>query len=670
MKSILLRIFVSLFALSGGSISLLAQLSMPAVFSDNMVLQQQTEAPIWGIAVPGGEVNIITSWNTKKYKVSVDKYGKWVTRLETPKAGGPYDISVTASDGAVVKLKNVLIGEVWFCSGQSNMEMPLAGWGQVLNYEKEIASAKYPKIRLLQVEKKTSLFPVSEMKVAGGSWQECSPESVAEFSATAYFFGRDLFEKLNVPIGLINSSWGGTFAEAWTSASSLEMMPAFQSVVAEVKEMPHSESEVQAIFQANRKELEAKIMELDFGYENNIASAASVSYNDKDWKAMNLPGLWEKGELPNFDGYVWFRREINIPASWKGKELLLSLGGIDDDEITYFNGVEAGRTEGVNKRRQYAIPAKLVKAGKAVITVRVTDTGGDGGFQGNAEEMFVSLPNQQDKISLTGDWKYKVALSMKDTPSSPRLFKDDPANPTSLFNGMVNPFVPYAIKGVIWYQGENNERRGYQYRELFPLMINDWRTRWGYDFPFYFAQLANFRSMEEQPGENQWAELREAQAGALHLTNTGMAVLIDIGDAYDIHPKNKQDVGGRLALIARGKTYGENIEYSGPVFQSYKIEGNRIRLSFGHTSGGLNAKDGGKLKGFAIAGADHKFHWADARIESGDVIVSSSAVVFPIAVRYGWASNPDCNLYNGAGLPSSPFRTDDWPGLTYGSTER
>lgn len=641
-----------------------AQLALPPVFSDNMVLQQLSGAPIWGTGTPDKEVKVSVSWDGKEYRATVNKAGKWMVRVQTPSAGGPYTISIVS--GIAVTLKNVLVGEVWFCSGQSNMEMPLAGWGKVHNFEKEISEANYPEIRLLQVEKNISLHPVQDMKAATGSWQECTPGSVAEFSATAYFFGRHLYENLNIPVGLIHSSWGGTFAEAWTSGSSLKTMPAFYDVMAEIEDIPENESDRKSVYQAKKKMLEALIMDKDFGYVNNVAQAASLSYDDSDWKTVNLPGVWERSALPGFDGYVWFRKEIDIPASWMGRELTLSLGGIDDNEITWFNGVETGRTDGVNVKRQYTVPSVPVQKGKAVITVRVTDTGGDGGFYGNESDMFVSLPDGQEKISLAGDWKYKVALTMKETPSSPRIFRDDPANPASLFNAMVNPFIPYVIRGAIWYQGENNERRGYQYRDLFPLMINDWRKHWGYDFPFYFAQLANYKSVQQQPAGSEWAELREAQSMALRLDNTGMAVLTDIGEAYDIHPKNKQDVGKRLALIARHKTYGEDIEYSGPVYHSYKIEGNKIRISFKHTSGGLKTKNGEALTGFSIAGVDHKFHWADAVIEGDEVIVSCRNVEFPVASRYAWADNPVCNLYNGAGLPASPFRTDDWPGITYG----
>ncbi len=640
-----------------------AQVQLSPLFSDNMVMQQQTDAPIWGTAKPATEITITPSWSKQSYRVKADAYGHWQTKLKTPRAGGPYEIVIKA--GTTLRLSNVLIGEVWFCSGQSNMEMPVNGWTQVKNFEQEVANAKYPQIRLLQVEKNTSPQPIDNCKVAGGSWQVCAPENISGFSATAYFFGRDLHQKLDVPIGLIHASWGGTCAEAWTSGKSLQTMPVFSEIMSEIGGIPLEENQRKQVYQSRKAERETLIKAKDFGFKDGTAIAAASNYDDHAWDTMNLPGFWEQSKLPGFDGYVWFRKSIDIPSAWQGKALKLSLGGIDDNEITYFNGVEIGRTDGVSIPRQYTVPAHLVKKGTNIVTVRVADTGGDGGFQGGENEMFVALTDNE-KISLSGEWKFKPALSLREAPSSPRIFRDDPNNPTYLFNAMVHPFIPYAIKGAIWYRGEANEGRAYRYRELFPLMINDWRQNWGYDFPFYFVQLANFRSTEPQPTESDWAELREAQAGALHLDNTGMAVTIDIGEAGDVHPRNKQDVGGRLAIIAANKTYGGKAEYSGPMYRSHQIVGNQIRISFSHTEGGLKARDGESLKGFAVAGVDHKYHWAEAVIKGNEIWVSAPEVVFPIAVRYAWANNPVCNLYNGAGLPASPFRTDDWPGVTYG----
>jgi len=656
-------LFVFLILISS---SLHAQLQLPAIFSDNMVLQQNSNAPIWGTAKPHQDVTITTSWDKKTYKAVADESGSWMIKTQTPSAGGPYEIKIQADKS--LTLKNVMMGEVWICSGQSNMEMPIAGWGQVNNYEKEIAEANYPNIRLLQVERTTSPVPASDLSVSGGGWHECSPASIPEFSATAYFFGRSLYKYLNIPIGLIHTSWGGTPAESWTSAESLQLMPDYREIVNEMKALPRDAGARNALISAKQEEWNRNIILKDFGYKNDIAVAANNDYNDNDWKYMNLPGLWEGSELPDFNGFVWFRKTIEIPADWHGKELTLSLGAIDDNEVTYFNGTEIGKTQGYSTIRKYTIPAKLVKKGKAVITVRVTDTGGEGGFHGEESNMYIALSKPKGKntgMELSGQWKYKVAVDLKDIKPLPQYYANNSSTPTSLYNAMIHPIINYTIKGAIWYQGEANEARAYQYRTLFPLMINDWRTKWGYDFPFYYVQLAGYKAIVNEPAESDWAELREAQSGALRMENTGMAVAIDIGNPGDIHPKNKQDVGNRLAMIAKAESYSKDIPYSGPIYKSYKMAGNKIRISFSHTDKGLKIKDGSVLKGFSIAGPDRKFYWADAVIEGNEVVVSSSDVIFPIAVRYAWAGSPICNLYNGADLPASPFRTDDWPGITF-----
>jgi sialate O-acetylesterase len=297
-----------------------------------------------------------------------------------------------------------------------------------------------------------------------------------------------------------------------------------------------------------------------------------------------------------------------------------------------------------------------VKKGKAVISIRVTDTGGGGGIYGDEAKIFLAS-DEAGKISLSGEWKYKQAVNFREFPS-PQSIRN-PNRPTVLYNAMIHPLIPYAMQGAIWYQGESNADRAYQYRELFPLMIRDWRKAWNRDFPFYFVQLANYMERKNEPQESDWAKLREAQLQTLNLENTGMAVIIDIGDAKDIHPKNKQEVGRRLALAAEANTYKQKNDFSGPIYRGYKIEGNKIKLSFNYAEG-LKSNDGKALTGFAIAGPDHVFHWANAVIEGSEVVVNSPEIKFPVAVRYAWANNPECNLHNGANLPASPFRTDDW----------
>lgn len=648
-------IMVALFF--GGSVQ--AKVQLPTVFSDNMVLQQKTSAAIWGKSDPGKTVEISTTWSLKSYSSKVDENGNWKIMVKTPGFGGPYIITI--SDGEKIELKNVLIGEVWVCSGQSNMEMPLAGWGKIKDYQKEISEAKYPNIRLLQVEHATSIFPLEDANVSEGQWKPCTPQNIAMFSSVAYFFAREIYKKTGIPIGLIHSSWGGTIAEAWTSESTLKKMPDFVQALNRIKSQDTSTSNFKQMLKSWQKTL----IEKDAGFNQGNPVWVANSFDDSSWKRMSLPGLWHQSILPNFDGVVWFRRRITIPQSMSGKELEINLGTVDDDDITYFNGEKIGETQGYNIPRNYRIPASKVKAGEYVLAVRVLDNEGGGGFYSDKNILSITSATGE-RISLDGDWQYKAGLDLKDIEPTP-VSNQGPNRPTVLFNAMIHPFIQFTIRGAIWYQGESNVSRAHQYRELFPALITDWRKRWNIgDFPFYFVQLANFMKVEEQPEASDWGELRDAQLQTLSVPNTGMAVTIDIGDEQDVHPKNKQEVGRRLALIALAKTYGVKLPYSGPLFQSQKINGNTINLSFKFTDGGLKAGNGGFLTGFSIAGADQKFHWAKATIKGNQVVVSSTEVPNPVAVRYAWARNPVCNLYNGAGLPASPFRTDDWQDSTFG----
>ena len=645
-----------------GVVKVSAKVKMPAIFTNNMVLQQQSEVPFWGEATPAKTIKITTSWNNKTVETVSDATGRWKANISTPVYGGPFSIEI--SDGKRLKLENVMIGEVWLCSGQSNMEMPLAGWGKIMNYQHEIAAANYPNIRLFTVQRNISNQPLTDMTAKSGGWVACSPETVADFSSVAYFFGKNLYENMKIPIGLINSSWGGTIAEAWTSSNSLKTMPDFNSSVIAIENKSLNTVELKEKYKQDSIKWQSNVLKADRGFLNGKALWANQDLVDRDWKSMKVPDNWENQSLPNFDGVVWFRKTLEIPKDWENNKLTLNLDMIDDNDITYFNGVEVGHTDGWNLTRIYSIPASLVKAGKAIITVRVFDTAGGGGIYGNAALMKLSL-SPEKSINLAGNWQYKIGFNLSEIPAAPVTW-NNPNQPTVLYNAMINPIVPFTIKGAIWYQGESNSDKAYQYRELFPLLIKDWRKQWKSGFPFYFVQLANYTTQLSEPSEAAWAELREAQLQTLHLENTGMAVSIDIGAAKDIHPKNKQEVGRRLSLIARAKTYNENIVFSGPIYDSYRIEGNSIRISFKYADKGLKTPNGEILKGFAIAGLDHVFHWADAVITGNEVVVSCKNVENPIAVRYAWAANPVCNLYNEANLPASPFRTDDWQGITYG----
>ena len=629
---------------------------LPHVFSNNMVLQRGMPIPVWGWADKNEKITLHFNHQTKS--VTADNNGKWRINLDKEAAGGPYQLVVKGNE--TITFNNVLVGEVWVCSGQSNMEMPIAGWGKIKNYEQEIKEANYPKIHVLTVVKEISSKPKDDITPA--EWKVCSPETAGEFTAVGYFFARELYNKLKVPVGLINTSWGGTMVETWISREAFENNDEFKSMISQMKVLDLDSLTKQRMEFSNKK-----ITSMQGGLPSAAEAATwkNISLDDKYWPTMQLPGLWESRQLGELDGIVWFRKTVDIAAADTGKEATLDLAMIDDNDITYVNEVKAGSTNSYNTKRKYTIPAGVLKEGKNVIAVRVEDTGGGGGIYGESSDMKLTIGN--NVISLAGPWTFKVESLLKSNSGTvgPNDF------PTLLYNAMLHPLIPYAIKGAIWYQGETNAGRAYQYRKAFPLMITDWRTKWKQGaFPFYFVQLASFGAGNgNSKTGSAWAELREAQALTLSLPNTGMAVTTDIGEEKDIHPKNKQDVGKRLAAIALHKTYGLSNIYNGPKYQSMKIEGNKVIVSFNKIGGELSVRDQtGEVKGFEIAGADKQFYDAKAIIKGNSVMLSSNEVAKPVAVRYAWADYPgDANLFNKQGFPAEPFRTDKWKGITEGN---
>ena len=651
MKTLNISLWITLLSLML-TLNAEADVKLPRIFSSNMVLQQGMEIPVWGWADKGERVSI--TFKDKTLRTKTDQNGKWKVKLPVQNYGGPYTLIIKGKNTIV--FDNVMIGDVWVCSGQSNMEMQVS---RCNNAEQEIADANYSNIRLFQVPKTIAQFPKDD--IPDGEWVECSPEMVADFSAVGYFFGRDLHNKLNVPIGLLHTSWGGTVAETWTSAETIKDDPDFRDLLIELQQMNMEKYQEQKLEQI-KKILGGPISEVDSGMIGGKPVWSALDYNDGNWKTIKTPEYWEAQGYIDIDGIAWYRKEIQLNELQTQSNLTLHLGKIDDSDITFLNGFEIGETENqYDKERVYTVDKKYLKPGKNMIVVRVNDTGGNGGIWGDPKDQFLAIGNE--KIDLSGNWKFKISKAKVGSVNvGPNSY------PTLLYNAMIHPLIPFGIKGAIWYQGESNANRAKQYQRIFPNMIKDWRSHWEQgDFPFLFVSLANYMQPQEQPGESTWAELREAQTQTLSLPNTGMALAIDIGNAVDIHPKNKQDVGKRLALNALKKAYNRDVIYSGPMYESVEFKEGKAYVTFNETGSGLMIKDKyGYLKGFTLAGADKTFHWAKAElINTTTVVIYSNEVPQPVAVRYGWADNPDdVNLYNKEELPAIPFRTDDWPGIT------
>ena len=644
MKTRLFLLFLCAAVNTSGNVRL------PVIWSDNMVLQRDKPVKIWGWADAGEKIGI--QFKKQQVYTRADASGRWHVLLKPEPAGGPFQIVVKGRNTIV--LNNILVGEVWICSGQSNMEWPVS---RSMNASEEIYEANYPEIRHFKIPKAVSSVPDED--ISEGEWTVCSQKTVGDFTAVGYFFARELYHTLQVPIGLINTSWGGTHSETWTSRQAFEQCDEFNYLLPSIPSTGTDEL-VKIKNDALLKKLAAAGITLPSGKETE--HWMEPVYDDETWPLMTLPGLWEVQSLDGLDGVVWFRKNVILPEIASGKEAILSLCKIDDSDITYLNGVRiGGLTNKYNEPRIYNIPPGVLKEGINVIALRVEDTGGGGGIYGDVADLTLTFGSTT--LSLAGPWKFNIeSLPAGSASISPNSY------PCLLFNAMIHPLLNLNIRGAIWYQGESNAGRAWQYRTAFPLLIKDWRNHWQQgDFPFYFVQLASYMANNGNSNTGStWAELREAQSVALSLPNTGMAVTIDIGDADDIHPANKQGAGKRLALVALNKTYGLDIVCSGPKYNAMNIEGNRIRISFTETAKGLLVKDKyGYVRGFEIAGSDRKFVYAMAQIEGSSVVVYNDTVMKPVAVRYAWADNPeDANLFNSEGLPAAPFRTDTWEGIT------
>lgn len=628
--------------------SLFGQVKLPQHVGDSMVMQRDAKLKIWGWAKQGEKVTI--TFNRKNYKATTGADGKWSVVLPPMKAGGPYTMDITASNK--ITLRDILIGDVWLCAGQSNMVHYLELHKE--RYGEEIAAANYPQIRNFTIPTSTNLQGPSD-NLPGGSWKAANPVNVRRFSVIGYFFAKHLYDQYHIPIGLINASVGGTPIEAWTSEEGLKEFPDLLATIQKHKDTAYVNSANRAARAFNQERAKRKVEDKGLTESKHWYDTAYVA---KNWHTINVPGYWEDQGVKDLNGVVWYRREIDLPPSMAGLPAKIALGRIVDADFLYVNGVQVGSTGYQYPQRRYQVPEGLLKAGKNILVVRVINNGGKGGFVPD-KPYYLSAGGQT--IDLKGYWQYKVGEVYERTGFGGGGGISAQNQPASLFNAMIAPIIDFPLKGILWYQGESNTGRAEEYAKLLPALIADWRAQWKQgDLPFLYVQLPNFMEMNYSPSESQWAELRESQLKALRVPNTVMAVAIDLGEWNDIHPGNKKPIGDRLALAARKVAYGENIVYSGPIYQSSSIEGNKIVITFSNAGSGLISIDGEELSQFAIAGADKKFVWAKARIENNTVVVWNDEVSDPKFVRYAWADNPNgANLYNKEGLPASPFRTDE-----------
>jgi sialate O-acetylesterase len=618
-----------------------AAVKLPKLVSDGMVLQRDIPLKIWGWADKGEAIHI--KFNHQSFSTKANDKGCWTLTLPATKAGGPYNMIINE-----IELKNILIGEVWLCSGQSNIEYPMSRL--VGRYATEIENSTNTNIRQFKVPTQYN-FTQPQDDYASGQWKEANPQNVLDFSAVAYFFAKELNQKYNVPVGIINASLGGSPIESWMSAEALKNYPQY---LAEAQKFAN-QSFVDQLVNSERTAINnwyADLNSADKGLQENWKSE---SYNDSQWTSISVPGYWAKQGFGMVNGAVWYRRSIEVPASMVGKPVHLQLGRIVDADSVFINGKFVGTTGYQYPQRNYLIPAGILKEGKNSLAVRVISNSGMGGF---VEDKPYKLVTETDTICLSGKWLCQLGCTMQPTPGQTFI----QWKPTGLFNSMFAPSLPYAIKGVIWYQGESNVDRWKEYKDLLTSMIGDWRAKKAQgDFPVIIAQLPNFLQAQDQPTESGWAAMRNAQMkAALSTVNTSISNNIDLGDWNDIHPQNKLDVGKRIALIAGKLAYNEKGVVNGPVFKSAIVKENKIEILFDNCRSGLVSSDGNSLKHFAIAGADNKYVWANAKIEGNKVIVWSESISEPKSVRYAWADNPQgANLANKDGFPAFPFSTNE-----------
>jgi sialate O-acetylesterase len=643
------KLALTCLLLSAIAIKANAQIRLPQLVSNGMVLQRDKPLNIWGWASPAEK--ILLSFKGKQYRTIADSKGNWNLVIAAMHAGGPYKMELNGSNHLVIE--NILIGDVWFCAGQSNMVLNMERVKE--RYPEEIKNANYPEIRNFFVPTASSVNDLPQ-DLPPGKWVAANPRQVLEFGAATYFFAKKIYDKYKIPIGIINSSVGGTPIQAWISERGLAELPKFSGRLAQLKDSAYLNPILRQVA-LQKAASNKKTPVLDKGLTGS-KPWFDETYQAIGWKNFWLPGYWADQGIRGLNGVVWFRKEVELPQSYANKSAKLMLGRLVDADETYVNGKLVGRTSYQYPPRRYEVPAGLLRPGKNLIVVRLTNTGGKGGFVPD-KPYYLSIDT--NKIDLRGDWQYKVGEVFYPAEGPAPIQFAAQNEPTGLYNAMVAPAIKYGVKGILWYQGETNAENPGDYGALLEALISDWRNQFkNKNLPFIYAQLPNFNEVTYSPGSGSWAFIREAQLQTLKVPNTAMSVNIDAGEWNDIHPLNKKTVGERLALAAERVAYKDaKVVSSGPILESSKVDGQQIILSFKYTGSGLMVKGGGELASFAIAGADKKFIWAEAVIKGNQVYVSSPKVAQPKYVRYAWADNPeDANLYNDEGLPASPFRTD------------
>ncbi len=619
------------------------QIKLPELITDGMVLQRNEEFPLWGYANEGDKLTVV--YKEKEYNTKANQDGIWKVKLKTGKAGGPYEITIKTS-GESKTIENILVGDVYVTSGQSNMELPMYRVAPL--YQDEIDTANYPNIRYFEVPKQYD-FQGPKKDLPSGNWIQIDTTTISNISAVAYFFAKEIHTDLEVPVGIINSALGGSPIESWLDEDALKPYP---NAYAEAQQYKN-QSFIDSIQQSDRDRASnwySDVNASDIGLQKNWKTKEEGFEN---WSTMNIPGYWADSDLGTVNGVVWFTKTFDIPISAASKKAKLELGRIVDADSVFINGKFIGNTTYQYPPRWYSIPAGVLEAGENRMTVRIINEQGRGGF---VEDKPYELRLTDKTINLEGEWQYKLGAEMPNLRSQTFIRW----KPTGLYNAMLNPLTQYPISGILWYQGESNVRNATEYDDLIKTMITDWRKKWNdKDLPFIAVQLANYLATSPEPTDSDWAVLRESQASILDLKNTALAVAIDVGEWNDIHPLNKQAVGHRLALGAKKLVYNQDVVYSGPQYKSHSIKDGKVYVKF-KTFGSDLKVDGKELNGFAIAGEDGKFYWTDAKIDGDTVILNSDKVSNPKYIRYAWADNPDtANLYNEEGLPAIPFRTDD-----------